>query len=145
MIVGPEKSMGRFSIEFEAANYRDMVAAEMGHLECDKVRRVRVRGVVDTGASHLVLPGGAVKQLGLRPHAKVKVRYADGRRAERDNVDDVYLEILGRHGTFSAIVEPRRKDALIGAIVLEAFDLLPDCIHQKLVPRDPRYVTSEIE
>ena len=35
--------------------------------------------------------------------------------------------------------------ALIGAIVLEDLDLLVDCTNQRLVPRDPKYVVSEIE
>ena len=35
--------------------------------------------------------------------------------------------------------------ALIGAIVLEALDLLVDCRKQRLYPRDPDYVVSEIE
>jgi hypothetical protein len=38
-----------------------------------------------------------------------------------------------------------RKTALIGAIVLEQLDLLVDCTHQRLVPRDPRYQIVEIE
>jgi hypothetical protein len=29
--------------------------------------------------------------------------------------------------------------------VLEDLDLLVDCAHQRLVPRDPRFVISEIE
>jgi predicted aspartyl protease len=137
--------MGRFSVEFDVANYRDVVAADLGALARDKVRRARIRGVVDTGASQLVLPGKIAEQLGLPKSAKIKVRYADGRRANRELADDAYIEMLGRHGTFRAVVEPKREDALIGAIVLEAFDLLPDCVRQCLVPRDPNYIVSEIE
>jgi predicted aspartyl protease len=127
------------------ANYRDIIAAEMGVLEADKVRRARISGVVDTGASQLVLPGKIAKQLGLPKSDRIKVRHADGRKASRDLADDAYIEMLGRHGTFRAIVEPKREDALIGAIVLEAFDLLPDCVRQRLVPRDPKFILSEIE
>ena len=140
-----DRKMDRFSVEFDVANYRDVIAAEIGALEPDKVRRARIRGVVDTGASQLVLPGKVVKQLGLPKADKIKVRYADGRRLTRDSVDDVYLQMLRRHGTFRAVVEPKREDALIGAIVLEALDLLPDCNRQRLVPRDPYFVVSEIE
>ncbi len=139
------KKMGRFSVEFEVANYGDVVEARRGTLDESKVRRVRIRGVVDTGAAQLVLPAAVVKQLGLPRSDKIKVRYADGRRATRDWADDAYLEISGRHGTFRAVVEPKREEALIGAIVLETFDLLADCTHQRLVPRDPNVVLSEIE
>jgi hypothetical protein len=46
---------------------------------------------------------------------------------------------------FTAVVEPNRKTALIGAIVLEDLDFLVGCTGQRLIPRDPRYVVSEIE
>src|SRR5262249_4245839 len=136
--------VGRFTVEFDVANYRDLVAADLGSLDREKVRRARIRGVVNTGASQVVLPAKIAKELGLPRSGKVKVRYADARKTTRDSVDDVYIEILGRHGTFTAIVEPKRDDVLLGAIVLEAFDLVPDCVRQRLVPRDPDFIVSEI-
>jgi predicted aspartyl protease len=145
MLSRKDTHMGRFSVEFEIANYRDLVAADLGTLTRDKVRRARIRGVVDTGASQLVLPGKITKQLGLPKGDKVKVRYADGRKTTRDSADDAYIEMLGRHGTFRAVVEQKREDALIGAIVLETFDLVADCTRQRLVPRDPDFIVSEIE
>ena len=93
----------------------------------------------------LVLPQAVVKRLGLPPGNPILVRYADGRRAQRAGAEGVYVEVLGRHGTFTAVVEPRRKTALLGAIVLEDLDLVVDCTAQRLVPRDPRSLTSEIE
>jgi predicted aspartyl protease len=137
--------MGRFSVEFEISNYRDVVAAQLGAISPRKIRRARIRGIVDTGASQLVLPTTAVKQLGLDKIGNLKVRYAEGRRGTRDLVSDVYLEFIGRKGIFNAVVEPKRRDALIGAIVLEALDLLPDCTNQRLVPRDPKGIFAEIE
>ena len=56
-----------------------------------------------------------------------------------EGAEGVYVQLLGRHGTFTAIVEPRRTTALVGAIVLEDLDLLVDCTaEQRVVPRDPR-------
>ena len=138
-------NMGRFSVEFEVANYQDMILAEHGALPADKVRRTRIQGVVDTAATNLVLPGKITEQLGLPKGDKLNVRYANGRRAVRDTANDAYIEILSRSGTFKAIVEQQRQDALIGTIVLEAFDLLPDCSRQRLLPRDPKFILAEIE
>ena len=104
-----------------------------------------VPGVVDSGASDLVLPQAVVRQLGLRSTDQVEVRYADGRTATRDLVDGVDVLILGRHALFSAVVEPKRRTALVGAIVLEALDLLVDCRTQTLQPRDPTGIVAEIE
>jgi len=140
-----EGEMGRFKVEVELANNDDMARVRSGDLDPAKVRRVKIQGVVDSGATRLVLPAAVSKQLGLTATAKVKVRYADGRTAKRDQVEGVYLELLGRHSVFNAVVEAKRETALIGAIVLEDLDLLVDCTNQRLVPRDPKYVVSEIE
>ena len=93
----------------------------------------------------LVLPEVVVKRLGLRLGNPVSVRYADGRRARRREAKGISLTLLGREDTFSAVVEPKRPNALIGAIVLEALDLLVDCTNQRVVPRDPRGAIYEIE
>jgi predicted aspartyl protease len=140
-----KNGMGRFSVEFLVANSDDLTLFRSGFLPEDEVRKQTVTGVVDSGAARLVLPQALVKQLGLHLGDKIGVRYADGRRTERRQAEGVYVEILGRHGTFNAIVEPKRDSALIGAIVLEDFDLLVDCQNQRLVPRDPQGPLYEIE
>ena len=73
------------------------------------------------------------------------VRYADNRREKRQIVNNVWLQLLGRHAVFTAVVEPSRNDALIGAIVLEELDLLVDCTTQSLYPREPDLRLTEIE
>jgi predicted aspartyl protease len=135
----------RFSVDFEVANNDDLALVRRGMMRPEQVRRQTVRGVVDSGATKLVLPQAVVKQLGLALMDKIKVRYADGRTAERREAEGTYVELLGRHGTFTAIVEPKRTTALVGAIVLEDLDLLVDCVGQRVVPRDPRGAIYEIE
>jgi predicted aspartyl protease len=138
--------MGRFSVEFEIANNRDLNSAADGHLDSAKVRRKKIKGVVDSGATRLILPRAVAKELGFPiKQDKVKVRYADGRRGLRTEVEEVHLYLLGRDGVFKAVVEPNRDTALIGAIVLEDLDLLADCTKGCLTPRDPDFVVSEIE
>lgn len=138
--------MGRITIEFDIANNQDLAMVARGHMKPSEVRRATLFGIVDTGATRLVLPQEVVKKLGLPvKRNKVKVTYADGRRGTRTEVDDVRLFLMGRDGVFNAIVEPKRETALIGAIVLEDLDLLIDCAKLRLVPRDPNFVISEIE
>jgi predicted aspartyl protease len=137
--------VGRFSVEFDIANSEDLVRAKDGTLPRDQVRRLRITGVVDPGAATLVLPQAVVKQLGLPLGDKIQVRYADGRRAQRREAEAAYVELLGRHDTFKALVEPKRTTALIGAMVLESLDLLVDRRRQRLVPRDPHGAIHEIE
>ena len=136
--------MGRFSVDIEITNHEDVMLLRRGLIEAADVRRVTIPGVVDTGAVRLVLPLATVRELGLPETGEVKVRYADARRATRKVVGDADVAFGGRTGTFSAIVEPRRTEALIGAIVLEELDFVVDCVAQKLVPRDPNTVISEL-
>jgi predicted aspartyl protease len=140
-----KKAVGKFNIEFEVANFVDLGMVHRGLLAPDKVRRQTVTGVVDPGAAMLVLPQTVVKKLGLRLKGKTRVRFADLRSHERWEAEGAHVELLGRSDTFSAVVEPKRTTALIGAIVLEALDLLVDCRQQRLVPRDPRGTVFEIE
>jgi predicted aspartyl protease len=137
--------VGRFSVEIEVANNDDLALVSRGLLSPDQVRRETIQGIVDSGATKLVLPEAVVKRLGLRLGEKIKVRYADGRRVQRREAEGAYVKLLGRHDTFSAIVEPKRDTALIGAMVLEGLDLLVDCQTQRVVPRDPRGAIYEIE
>jgi predicted aspartyl protease len=137
--------VGRFKVEIELANNDDMAAARRGDLAPDKVRRAKILGVVDSGATRLVLPTAIAKQLGIPVTGKVKVKYANGDVATRDRVEGVFLELLGRDGIFKAALEPKRDTALIGAIVLEDLDFLIDCTTGRLYPRDPKYIVSEAE
>ena len=91
------------------------------------------------------LPATLATQLGVPSGGDVTVHYADRRSAKRSLVEEVHLELLGRHGTFRAVVEPDRDIPLIGAIVLEDLDLLVDCTKQILMPRDPTGIVAEIE
>lgn len=145
MDIKREPSVGRFSVEVELANDKDLANAESGLIPADQVRRARVRGVVDSGATRLVIPESIARQLGLDTSGTIQVRYADGRIADRPIARRVHLSYGGRDSIFNAIVEPGRESALIGAIVLEDLDFLVDCTNGKLVPRDPKHIISEVE
>ncbi len=138
-------TMGRITLEFTIANNDDLALARKSLLPPEEVRRVTLQGVVDTGATRLVLPESAVNQLGLTPSGQTTVRYADRRSATRSFVKNVSVELMGRQGVFTALVEPDRSTALIGAIVMEDLDFLVDCITQTLQPRDPNTIVSEVE
>ena len=137
--------VGRFSVEMDVSNRYDELRARDGVIREEEVRRTHLSGVVDTGATRLVLPESVARALGFPETGRTTVRYADGRRDEKTVVGDVQLEIQGRRGVFSAVVEPARTDALVGAIVLEELDFLADCIQQTLVPRDPNVIVTELE
>jgi len=145
MLDAKDKMMGRFSVTVDLANNSDFELVRTGHLPPEKVRRLSLRGVVDTGAARLVIPQRVVEQLGLPITGEVGVRYAGGQTARRAIAEAIRLNFGGRSSVFNAIVEPDRDSALIGAIVLEDLDFVVDCTGQQLVPRDPDRIISEIE
>ena len=129
--------MGRFSVDLIVANNRDVVNLADDESVLDKVKHVVVSGVVDSGAARLVLPQRVVDESPVEGRFGNDRPLADNRLAKRQIVSNVWLQLLGRHSVFTAVVEPAREDALIGAIVLEELDLLVDCLTQSLHLRDP--------
>ena len=144
-LVHEDKTMGRILTEIGLANNQDVQLWKAGMMPAEKVRRARIQAVIDTGANHLVLPTAVAKALGLSKAGEFGVRYADGRSAQREFVEQVELELLGRTSTFRASLEPDRTTALVGAIVMEDLDLLVDCGKQIVFPRDPERIITEIE
>ena len=103
--------VGRFHVEVELTNNGDLALVRGGHLPPEQVRRTRISGLVDTGATQLVLPPSVVSAPGLPETGQtVTVQFADNRRERRAVVTDVRLEHKGRWGIFNAIVEPGRTD-----------------------------------
>src|SRR5438105_8818394 len=102
-----KKTMARFHVHIELANYGDVIKAREGTIASAQVRHCKVRGVIDSGAAELVLPESVAKQLGVPGKGKVKVRYADDRNAMRDRVELVQVKLHGRDGVYEATVEPK--------------------------------------
>jgi predicted aspartyl protease len=102
---------------------------------------------VDTGATMLVLPGWLQQQLQFPVIRTQVVRYANEETAEREVVYGIEVTICERKGVFEAVVEPEKRYGLLGAIVMEAVDLIADSRSQKLYvnPRSPQIPMAEIE
>ena len=75
------KKVGRFSIQFEVANDKDLMRAEEGIISPDQIRRMTIEGVVDPGGDALLfqprlqrlpLPPADDKQVPNRFGARVR-------------------------------------------------------------------------
>lgn len=132
-------------MNLELANNIDLARSQEGDIPASRVRRFICTGIVDSGAAHLVLPQEAMDALGLPEVWRAKTRYADGSTGDRSVIKNVSLKLCDRESVISAFIEPGRKDALIGAIVLEELDLVVDCITGQLLPRDPEKLIAELE
>jgi len=133
--------MGEVVVEVGLENALDRERQLEGELPENKVRRLAVKAVVDTGAVMLMLPQDVVDALGLRTRRDVIVSYADERKEKRPVAGVVTLTIGNRAMATECIVGPPLSEPLIGQVVLEELDLLPDCQHRTLAPRpeSPHY------
>ena len=130
-----ETPMGRVVVAAKLSNLFDQNRAQTGELDPREVRVVEVQGLVDTGATMLVLPSEIIQRLGLPIVRHVTVTYANGGKAERGIARGIVIEILNREAEVEAIVEPEAKTVLIGQVPLEVMDLIVDPKRASLGPR----------
>lgn len=91
-----------------------------------------VEALVDTGASHTVMPRAVLERLGVRSEERWPFRLADDRIAEYD-VAETRVRIDGR--TRSTMVAlGTGNEALLGAATLEMFRLGVDPVGRRLIP-----------
>jgi hypothetical protein len=132
-------------IEIEIADNCDRVLDELAPAGAKRARCVRVPAIASRNILRLVIPDSVCEKAGLNRDAEAEVHYQDGRRALRDIATNVWLCVLGREGTFSAIVEPGRTTAVLGRMVLDELDLVVDDETGTLRPRYPDRIEVVIE
>ena len=127
--------MGEIIVEIELENTVDRNLAEAGFRGEDSVRRETIKAVADTGAVMLALPQDVVRRLGLGVVRTIATSYADGRRGNLPVAGPLTIQIGDRQMTTDCIVVPEGADALVGQVVMEVLDLIPDPGKQTLGPR----------
>ena len=127
--------MGEVIVNIVLENVIDRERYLDGQITEAVIRMHRMSAIVDTSAVMLSLPQDVVDKLGLRMQRTVIVTYADERREERDVAGPVTIRIGERFMNTDCVVCPPLSEALIGQIILEELDLIPDCQNQKLQPR----------
>ena len=126
--------MGRVTVDIEVANNVDDELAQRGQLSADKVRRLTLSALVDTGATMLVMPEDVIQRLGLRPMRTVNTRLGDGQVTPRTIYGSVKLTVLKRMMTVDVVGAPPGVPALLGQIPLEGLDFVVDLANQRLIP-----------
>ena len=127
--------MGEIKIRVELENYGDRYLFFQKRIEEEQIKQYKIEALVDTGAVMLSLPQDIVEKLGLVENGKVIVTYADERKEERPVAQGVSIRIGNRSMVTDCIIGPPRSEALVGQIILEELDLIPDCQKQTLLPR----------
>ena len=130
--------MGEIVVNVGLENFVDRTMVRRG-ISQEPVRRTRVDGIVDTGAVMLVLPQNVVERLGLEQLRTAVVTYADECKEERPVAGSVTIEVCDRFMVTECIVGPPFSQPLIGQVVLEMLDLIPEPTNRTLGPRMPDY------
>lgn len=127
--------MGEIVVDIELENVHDRGQALGGSRAESDVRRARIQAVADTGAVMLALPEDVVARLGLPTVREISTTFADGRRGRLPIAGPLSIQIGDRRMPTECIVVPEGAEALIGQVVMEVLDLIPDPVNQTLGPR----------
>lgn len=115
--------MGLFSVTVEVAHpaARQFVVAET---------------VVDTGASHTILPTRLLEELGIDPIDEVTVTFGNGEESV-SRLGEARIAYEGQERT-CIVIFGVDEVYLLGATTLEVFNLAVDPVRQDLVPSTVR-------
>jgi clan AA aspartic protease len=128
--------MGKVRSQIKLTNAIDEELANRGLLLPNNIRVREVEGLVDSGATCLVIPLVLAQELGLRIVNQRIAEYANGSKEMVGVTGPITIECYGRQTSDEALVVG--DEVLIGQVILEKLDLLVDCKNQQLIP-NPKY------
>ena len=114
--------VGTFSVDFVIRNRATAQARELN-------------GVVDTGASHTVIPATILDELGIEREQTRVFSFADGSRRELA-IGWAEMDLQGQRGHVYVVFGPDSRKILIGAMALETFALAADAKYRRLIPAE---------
>ena len=139
--------MGLVYAEIELTSFDDIALHRRGFLEEEKIKRVKVSALVDTGAYMLTISDKIRNQLDLPLIEKQFSILADDSEVEVEIVGPVEVRFENRRTSVDAVVLPNASEVLLGAIPMEDMDVLVDPRQQKLVvnPKHPYVATKYLK
>jgi clan AA aspartic protease len=118
-------------------NSYDETAFKKGLIAEKDVKKMTVSALVDSGANLLIINQAIADQLDLTVHDSTRVELADGTVSRRNLVGPIMIRFSNRTAICSALVFPDASEVLLGAIPMEALDVIIDpCSQQLLVHPD---------
>ena len=124
--------MGTFLEEITLENRTDRGLAKRGHIKDTEIRTLKVEAMPDTGAWTLIINEEVREKLGLDIEDEVHSTLADGTAANYPLTEPVTIQWKNRSTNLSAVVIADAKEVLLGALPLEAMDLIVDPVRQTL-------------
>jgi len=125
--------MGMVHADMELINGFDLQLAKHGQLAEDKVRRMMVRMLVDSGRGTLAINDSICKQLGLHKQESRTMRMADESVVTLDVVGPIELRFENRRSNMDAVVLPGNAEPVLGTIPMQDMDVLVDPHRHRLI------------
>ncbi|MCL1837094.1 MAG: retroviral-like aspartic protease family protein [Treponema sp.] len=124
--------MGTFMEEITLENSTDRENVNRGYINESQIRNLKVEAIPDTGAWTLVINEEIRQKLGLTIKSEVQSTLADGKTSNYPITEAVSIQWKNRNTELPAVVVADAKKVLLGALPLEAMDLIVDPVHQTL-------------
>ncbi|MCX7047249.1 MAG: retroviral-like aspartic protease family protein [Candidatus Sumerlaeota bacterium] len=137
--------MGLIYADIELINGGDQYLFDVGQLPRKKVRRVKVKALVDSGAYMMAINERIRNQLGLPKKESKTAVLATGKQVKLDVVGPLEIHFKNRQTSCNAMVLPGEAQVLLGAIPMEDLDVVLDQRRRRLTvnPESP-YVPKTI-
>jgi len=119
--------------EITLKNCDDIAIAGSGLKQNHDIREITVQALVDTGSWTLVINEDTRNKLGLRVSKRKTGKLADGSVTEYSMAGPVKIIWKNRDMVCDAIVLPKANDILLGAIPLEAMDLMVHLKNEEVI------------
>ena len=118
--------MGEIRVKVRFESYDDKLAHQAGRIPETAIRTRETDAVVDTGAVMMLLPLDLVEELGLKITGRTTALLANNQTVELPCAGPVHLTLVGRDWMTDCLVGPPGCETLIGQLVMERLDLIPD-------------------
>ncbi len=139
--------MGLVYADITITNSLDEGLARRGDLAGEKVRKVNVRALVDSGAYMLCINENIKAQLGLEKIDEMLAEMANGKLETVEIAGPVEVRFENRSTSCRAAVLPGESEVLMGSIPLEDMDVVILPKEQKLIvnPETPYIAKKKIK
>ena len=137
--------MGLIYAELELINPEDQALYRKGYIKESEIRIEKVKALVDSGAFMMCINEHIQAQLDLPVVRYSEVELANGKIEKLPIVGPLVVNFANRGTSCDAIVLPGKSEVLLGAIPMEALDVVLDLKKQTMEvnPESP-YIMSTI-
>lgn len=142
-----EKKMGHTYADIELISVDDLVLNRHGFLPEERIKRMRVAALVDSGSYMLVVNDHIKQQLDLPVLEERTVRLADETEVRAEVVGPVEIRFENRRTTAEAILFRGNAEPLLGVIPMEDMDVVIDPKGQRLIvnPENPNIALTYVK